>query len=172
MKRGSFRTDLTAALASEWLTYDPETGEFRHARGHRSGKPAGYAWSGGRGYRGVSINGAGYFAHRVAWLIFHGEWPKGEVDHINGDKGDNRIANLRDVPKSLNQHNRPVRRDSASGVKGVWKLRDDQWRAFMQIDDRVIRLGTFKTKEEAAEARRLAGERLLPPCPAAFPDAA
>lgn len=169
MTRGVPRRDLTAEQARAALSYDPETGEMRHLRSQLAGEVAGYAWGGknGVGYRGVTIYGKSHFAHRIAWLIFYGRWPEGHIDHINGDKSDNRLVNLREVPVWLNQHNRGVRRDSASGIKGVWQLAPDKWRAFIQVRGKTKVLGHFRTKEEAAAARARAGAEMLPACPVA-----
>ena len=168
MTRGVFRVLIAADAARAALSYDPATGEFRHAAGRRNaGKKAGFAWGCGRGYRGVSVDGEGYFAHRIAWLISYGRWPEGDVDHINGDKSDNRLENLRDVPRWLNVHNGGVRRDSGSGVRGVWRAANGRWRAYIRLHGKTKHLGYFGSLQEAADARAAAGKTMLPTCPVA-----
>ena len=103
-----------------------------------------------------------YAAHRVAWAIFHGHEPKGQIDHINGDPSDNRIANLREVDASGNQRNRRLDGRNNSGVLGVSQdKRSGTWNA--RIGDGkgyYLHLGTFPTKAAAVAARKNA-ERAL-----------
>jgi hypothetical protein len=90
--------------------------------------------------------------HRAAWLYVHGKWPNGQIDHINGDRSDNRISNLRDVSHSVNQQNvhRP-RRDNASGFLGVTRQKN-LWTSQVTVSGKTLHLGLFKTPEEAASA--------------------
>ena len=94
--------DLTAALARERFRYDQQTGILyrRHTLAEKVGKAK------SNGYLVVSAGGKNYQAHRVIWLITHGRWPAGDIDHINGIKTDNRLANLRDVSHKTNARNR------------------------------------------------------------------
>lgn len=164
MTRPRFIDDISADVARAALSYDPGTGQLTRLTGCSAGAPAGFFR--GTGYIGVSVRNRTYPAHRIAWLITYGHWPTGEIDHIDGDKANNRLANLRDVPKSINGHNRPVRRGSASGVKGV-SPKKGRWVAQICVDGVRHRLGSFTTKEAAGEAYRLAAARHLPPCPRA-----
>ena len=110
--------------------------------------------SNGALYRRIQLDGRKYKAHRLAWLYLFGEWPKGQIDHINRNSLDNRIANLRDVSQSENQHNRPEQANNTSGVKGVhWHKQKMRWQAAIRINGKLIHLGLFGTKEEAAYAR-------------------
>lgn len=142
------------------IDYDPETGILTwKPRGQKgwdsryAGTPALEAINSG-GYRSGFILGRSCKAHRVAWAIHYGAWPEGEIDHINGDPADNRVCNLREVSKSLNARNRSLRSDNPSGFVGVSADRNGKWRARIHIDGRERSLGSFKTPEEAAEARR------------------
>lgn len=110
------------------------------------------------GYVRVRINNISYRAHRVIWLITYGEWPEGQIDHINGVKDDNRIENLRAVSVTGNQQNQHVRVDNTSGVTGVIFDRG-YWTAKIRANGKRIHLGCFKSLEEAAAARK-AAERL------------
>jgi Demerecviridae HNH endonuclease len=143
----------------ELLEYNPETGEFRWSRAlsgrngkARRGAIAGSLHSGG--YIEIGIAGQRYFAHRLAWYFVHGVWPRDEIDHINTDKTDNRIANLREATSQQNHWNCGPRRRNASGIKGVyWDKRRQCWQAGIRVSGKNIHLGSFKTKEAAAHAR-------------------
>jgi hypothetical protein len=88
--------------------------------------------------------------------------PQGlETDHINGNKLDNRISNLRHATTSQNQHNRGAPVTSPSGVKGVlWHSRLKKWRVRIKVQGREIHVGLFDSFETACVARQLAAERL------------
>jgi hypothetical protein len=94
----------------------------------------------------------------VAFAIYYGRWPDGQLDHINGDRRDNRIANLREVSNAENSRNAGRRRDNTSGVVGVSSTssRLNPWRAYIKIGDRVRHLGRFPSIKTAADARRAA----------------
>lgn len=104
------------------------------------------------GYRHGVILGRPVKAHSVAWAITYGSWPK-EIDHINGTKDDNRIANLRCVTRRENSKNRSLRSDNQTGAVGISRRRG-KWLARIQADDRAITLGTFGTLQEAIRARK------------------
>jgi hypothetical protein len=94
-------------------------------------------------------------ASRVAWAIAFGCWPKGEIDHINGVKTDNRLANLRDVPRAVNARNRGLRRDNRSGYTGVKRdLNSRKWLVTIRGDGRNVYLGSFTKLRDAIAARR------------------
>lgn len=145
----------------ELLEYRPETGWLTcKARGKgrpRAGERAGSRNS--NGYRYASIDGTSYREHRLIWLLCHGEDPGDlHVDHVNGKKADNRIANLRLATEPENQGNR-VRLQSrnTSGITGVcWHKRTRKWRAQLGVNGRTQFLGDFKSFEEAIAARRAA----------------
>ena len=103
-------------------------------------------------------------AHRLAWALHTGDWPKGDIDHINGDESDNRLANLRDVSKSINQQNkRRPRTDNKVGLLGVsWHARGRKWRAQITVQGTRMYLGLFTTPD-AAHAAYLEAKRMLHP---------
>jgi hypothetical protein len=111
----------------------------------------------GKGYNSGAIFGRNYRAHRVIWAIFHGEWPRGQIDHINGNPSDNRIKNLRDVTNEENHRNMKTRSDNTSGVMGVffYKTRK-KWEAYIKTDGRKKHLGYFANIDDAIAARKAA----------------
>jgi len=108
-----------------------------------------------QGYRNGCIDGISLYAHRVAWALYFGEWPDGEIDHINHDHADNRICNLRSVTRAENLRNLPKMRHNTSGVTGVYR-RKDKWLAAIRVDRKLIRLGYFHSFNDAVAARELA----------------
>ncbi len=103
------------------LYYDLDTGQFYwkvKTGNKRVGDIAGSVTTYDQ-YRRIKINGKMYLAHRLAWFFVYGDWPKNEIDHINGTRDDNRIENLRDVSHSLNQRNAKRRKDNTSGMVGI-----------------------------------------------------
>lgn len=105
--RAATRDEITPAILRDRLTYCPTTGVIRWRNGPFSGKPAGTIRS---GYLRINVHGINILAHRAAWAITHGEWPKNVIDHINHDPLDNSIKNLRDVSALENARNRRKRR--------------------------------------------------------------
>ena len=92
-------------------------------------------------------------AHRAAWAITKGKWPEHEIDHINRNRTDNRLGNLRETTHALVQQNVGLRRDNTSGVTGVsWYKRMGKWRSRIVVDGRY-RTRWFDTQEEAVKAR-------------------
>jgi hypothetical protein len=141
------RATVTQARLKEALNYDPETGVFT-----RNGCKVGS--DDGAGYLQASVGNCSYRLHRLAWLYVHGEWPNGVIDHINGDRSDNRIANLRDVSQRANTLNVPLRKTNKSGISGVWwHARIKRWR--VSIDGKN-HLGHFSDFFEACCARKSA----------------
>lgn len=153
--------DLTVETLKEAIHYDPETGDFfnRKPRNLNGSAPAGApAGCYQRGYRVIKIGKKKYSAHRLAWLYIYGHFPAGDIDHINGDRGDNRISNLREASRAQNCRN-AKRTAGASGVVGVHPLRG-KFRAKIRFQKKYYSLGMFDSLEEAAAAYREAQERL------------
>lgn len=149
--------NLTAARARELLDYDPALGTFtwkvRTSNRVNVGDPAGSMLK--TGYLAVCVDGVLYRSHRLAWLYVNGAWPDRDIDHVNGVRTDNRITNLRDVSRSVNQQNlRAARGETASGVLGVYKSDRESkpWRASIKVDGKDKHLGRFRTKAEASSA--------------------
>ena len=159
-------TDLTVETLRTLLDYEPETGIFRWrvqpSRSVKAGAVAGSVNS--LGYILIRVNGTNFAAHRLAWLYTHRVMPTHDIDHINGDKRDNRIANLRDVSQSMNQQNqtRPQKRGT-SGYRGVsWHKRAKRWWARIKINGRNKHLGYFSNPEDANAAYLAAKLRFHP----------
>lgn len=146
---------LSAEQARELLSYDPETGDLTWdspCRGRPVNRPAGCVRPDGR--KQIRINGRIYLAHKVAWLIYYGEWPKHQIDHIDGDPGNNRVVNLRDVTCTLNSHNlKGPLKNNRLGVLGVHKhKRSQKFYAQIGVEYIIVRLGMYNTLDEASEA--------------------
>lgn len=110
-----------------------------------------------KGYGRVAVLGKRYKAHRIVWALHYGEWPKDQIDHINGVRNDNRIENLRDVTHKENCRN--VRRldSNMSGVAGVrWAKRRRKWEAGIGVDNKWFALGYFDLFADAVAAREAA----------------
>jgi hypothetical protein len=138
------------------LRYDPETGKLYWLRGVCEIVEAFTARDNGR-YLNGRINQKTFRAHRVIWALVYGEWPKGEIDHINGQRDDNRLVNLRCVTRAENGKNRARRFDNTSGRTGVrLQKKTGRWEARIKVDGRCIHLGTFQRIEDAVRAREKA----------------
>jgi hypothetical protein len=137
---------ITQTSLQALLDYKPESGIFiRKVRTSNRIKVGEQAGSFDKaGYLCIRVRGKTYKAHRLAWLYVHGGMPLGEVDHINGDKADNRIENLRDVTKSVNQQNR-------RSVKG-YSRDGNRWKAQIRFGGKWKHLGCYETEQEAHEA--------------------
>ncbi len=146
------------------LAYEPETGalRWRVSRGKaRAGQVAGVLE--GRGYVVLGLLGKRYYAHRIAFLLMTGEWPE-LVDHINGDRKDNRWSNLRNADNALNQQNqRTASRNNRLGVLGV-RAFGGKFRSAICVDGKPKHLGTFATPEEASAAYVAAKRQLHEGC--------
>lgn len=146
---------LTAEDLRRVLNYDPQTGAFVWAvapnRRIRPGSSAGTPHS--RGYVAIKVLGGLYLAHRLAWLHVHGEWPDQFIDHVNGVKNDNRIANLRLANCSQNAANSKRPANNTSGAKGVrWHVKDKKWHARIWVSGKQKHLGMFECLKDAAAA--------------------
>jgi HNH endonuclease/AP2 domain len=165
---------LDPAIVRELLDYRPVSGllvwKFRALRWFDSertfkcwnGRYAGTLASSKHvtGYRYVDILGVGYHAHRVAWAHHYGVWPEDEVDHINHNRSDNRIVNLRNASRTTNTQNASKRKDNTSGVTGVsWDRQHQKWAAIIFTEGRNHRLGRFNDFEQAVAAREAAVQK-------------
>ena len=114
----------------------------------------------GNGYLHGSLFGVKLCAHRIVFALANGRWPAHTVDHINGDRLDNRPANLRDVPHLQNMRNQPLSKASTTGVTGVsFDSARGKYAAHITVAGRAVHLGRFATLDEAAAARTAANAR-------------
>lgn len=150
----------------EVFDYNPETGDLiwasqfgsRAALGSVAGTVTSY------GYKRIKILGKLHMAHRLVWLWYYGEWPKEQIDHVNGDKLDNRIKNLRLATIPENGQNSRVRSSNTHGYLGVSRSsknnKSKPWKAEIVSDNKKHYLGIFSTPEEAHAAYVEAKARL------------
>lgn len=138
--------DELVKLFYDTYTYDMETGDLRW---RRTGKEAGHG--DGSGYRSICLGGQRYKLHRIVWLLHTGTYPDGAMDHINGDRTDNRIANLRIATAAQNVHNRIK---AGKYPTGVYKGPRGRYVARIQVPgaSTKIYLGYYDTPELAAAA--------------------
>ena len=144
---------LTAERLRELLNYAPDTGEFTR-RSSTPNFPIGSVagTTALTGYRQIRIDGFVRFAHRLAWLHYYRRWPRNQIDHLNGLRNDNRIANLREATNMQNGRNRSKPNPSnLLGVRGVSSLRGKYFARYWK-DGRSHQVGTFDTVKEAAAA--------------------
>lgn len=114
-------------------------------------KPAGAVSS--HGYRVFGIKGRQFRLHRVVWLYHYGKWPKGHIDHIDGNKLNNNIDNLREASIKQNSYNQGKRKNNTSGYKGVtWHKGHQKWYASIKINGNSKYLGSFSCPKEAHDA--------------------
>lgn len=146
---------LELAEVMRLLNYESETGLFIWRESNSNVSPVGSI--AGRsvnsdGYRQICINSRHYKAHRLAWFYVHGSWPD-QIDHINGDRSDNRICNLRNVTSVENTQNQRVPHcNNRSGYLGVSKRTDGRFQADIRVDGEKKYLGNYETPEEASAA--------------------
>ena len=138
------------------LDYTPETGVFtwKKRSGNNTysvGDTAGSINS--NGHRQIQINSKRYLSHRLAWLYVYGNFPFLQIDHINRDRGDNRLINLRLATQEENQKNVSLRRDNTSGYKGVsWCKNRKMWHSQARINGKNKSLGYYITPQLASQA--------------------
>jgi len=135
----------------------------------KNGKPCGQSANTSDGYADVRVNGESLRTHRIIYAIVHGRMPAGKIDHLNGDRMDNRIENLRDVSGSENMHNRKMSKNNTSGFQGViWHAQRQKWQARINVDNQRIYLGYFSDRNDAIQARKMAKMKHHPSSPEAF----
>lgn len=142
-------SQLTQQRLKEIFYYDPASGAFQRLKGKK--KVGTYDRD---GYVKIRVDGKCYRLHRIAWLYIYGELPKNEIDHIDGNRANNSINNLRDVDRSTNQQNqRKARKDNISGLIGVTYCKDiDKYKSRIKIKGATKHLGLFNSSHEAHDA--------------------
>lgn len=147
-------SELTQQRLKELLHYDQASGLFawklRTSNVVRVGDVAGTKTN---GYTQIKLDGVIYKAHRLVWLYVYGCWPSHQVDHINGIRDDNRLANLREADNKQNQENTGLKSNNSTGFRGVvWYKRHQKFMARVHHHGKQIHLGYFDTAKEAAAA--------------------
>lgn len=150
------KTILTQERLRDLLHYAPDTGAFtwrvdRSPRVKAGDMPRSPTKS---GYLRAGIDGQLHYLHRLAWLYVHGVWPAGVIDHINGNRADNRLENLRDVVHATNMQNlKRARSDNQTGLLGVYRRKDTgRYSANIKTPQGKRSLGCFDTPQEAHAA--------------------
>lgn len=141
---------LTQARLKELLSYDPLTGEFTNIKSGKGRKPVGAVVGsvGNSGYVTSMVDGKNYLHHRLAWLYIHGAFPSADLDHRDGVRANNALANLRPATRAENCQNATIRSDNASGQTGVCPV-GKRWRVKVCVGGRERHVGYFVTKELA-----------------------
>lgn len=157
---------ITQSRLKELLHYNEETGVFtwkvRCGARALAGNTAGSKTS--EGYSGIHVKGKSYLSHRLAWVYTYGYFPKEEVDHINGDRSDNRILNLREATRTQNNQNlRKCQKNSSSGILGVYP-EGKKFKAVIGFGGKLVYLGMFETAVLAHEAYLIAKRELHSTC--------
>lgn len=155
---------LTAEYVRSLFDYDKENGLLTRRTDHPIGRFKRGQVAGGVtnwGYVRVSIHNMSFMAHRITWLWVTGEWPKDTVDHIDGDRANNRWANLRDVSRRANaQNQRNAKKGNSTGLLGVSRSQQaGKFQASIYVQGRLRHLGTFDDSRQAHEAY-IAAKRL------------
>lgn len=160
-KSVSHKGSITQDFVKDALLYCPDCGQFfsRKRRGRvKSLTVAGWLDI-GSGYWSIQIDRMKFYAHQLAWFYSYGHWPD-EIDHKNGIRSDNRMANLRLAHSQGNSQNCGISKNNTSGVTGViWLKSRNRWQARIMVNRKTIYLGLYKNIDDAAAARRSAEEK-------------
>lgn len=145
---------LTQTLLKQKLSYDKTTGVFTWKTGKYKGRCAGTiaGTKPNQGYVRINIDKKEYKAHRLAWLYIYGSFPVKQLDHVNRNRVDNKIDNLRLADDALNSKNQSIYKNSPTGYHGV-TAHGTRWRARINVGGKKIHLGVFDTIKEAAKCR-------------------
>lgn len=149
---------------TEWFSYDPDTGLvtwLKTPKRRKWIKPgSNYVCEHNQGYRYVTVNKEIFLVHRLGWFLTHGYWPK-EIDHIDGNRSNNQLCNLREVTRRENQRNSESR-GKTSKFKGVsWSTSRKKWAVYIHDGTKGINLGRFEDEFEAARAYNEAAEAIF-----------
>lgn len=149
---------LSCNFDSGELVWKPRPGKSSF-NAQVAGRPA-FTSTDKDGYRKGSINKKHLRAHRVIWAMWNGRWPVGQVDHINGDRADNRIVNLREATQTDNQRNRKRGKNNTSGVIGVrYREGIGRWSAEIKVNGKKLHIANCGCITAAMIQRKLAEKR-------------
>ena len=163
---------LTQKLLKELLTYNPKTGDliwkkrplefFTNCDNPHLQKTSWntkYAGNiagslGQNGYLYTRVIDTHYLVHRLVWLLVHGYTPEKGLDHIDRDKLNNRVENLREVSQSCNMRNKSIQSNNKSGVTGVsWSEERGKWQVYIKSNTVTVGIGRYINFDEAVKAR-------------------
>lgn len=148
---------VNQAMLKKFFVYDPDTGKltWRLPQHHCAvGDEVGYSHSGG--YRSVCLSGKEYLTHRIIWLYVYGYLPE-QIDHIDHNRKNNALSNLREVTNTVNSMNTSLSVNSMTKVNGVSFMKSkNKFRAYIMVNRKQIHLGLYDSVEEAKERRALA----------------
>jgi hypothetical protein len=151
--------DINVDEVREVFDYNEETGDliWNIRKGPRANIGDVAGCYNNTGYRQIKYKGKPYLSHRLIWLYVYGYFPIDEIDHIDGDRANNRISNLRAVSRQENQKNTKLSKNSSTGIIGVyWNKNTSKWQAHITINWKQIYLGIFSDFFEACCARKSA----------------
>ncbi len=167
--------ELPISYLKECFEYNPLTGEltwkarpashFENSKNGDAGFNARFAGTVAgcvmaRGYVWITLCGRSHYAQRIAWAIYYGKYPDGIIDHDNGDRADNRIANLVESTSEKNSRNQKLRSTNTTGQMGVFLRKDTgKYRSFIQEGGKRIWLGSHDSYEEAVACRKAAEKK-------------
>jgi hypothetical protein len=153
----------TLERVREFFDYQSISGEFVYKISPNprilAGSKAGTVTN---GYRYIKIDETCIPAHRLVWFYNYGVWPKNGLDHINNNKLDNRLENLRDASSSVNTFNKGRMRNNTSGIVGVYQVKYGKWHARISVGGTVILLGNYDNVRDAYAARLKAERKYYP----------
>ena len=164
MSRSKNKDKISMEEFRKYVSYDPETGKFTRIRiynddprrfqeiGNITGNPT------SRGYLEISVGYTKFSAHKLAWYFVYGEEPSENIDHVDGDKQNNKIDNLRLHTPLENMRNRGVNKNNTTGYNGVYLTSSGKHRARIKVNGKLIGLGTFVNFEDAVTARKEANK--------------
>lgn len=166
----SMISDITQEQLKNMFDYDDEKGILIRKRdkyGREYNQPCGNKPT-QHGYGALKINGRSYRVHRLIWLFHYGEFPSEFIDHIDGNKMNNRIDNLRTVSNQINNHNNKIRTDNTSGYPNVyWHKGTRKYQVRITVDGKENFIGLYATFSDAILAAMLAKIEHHPSSPAA-----
>ena len=156
---------LTQERLKELLHYDQETGVFKRkttqANNAKAESIAGCV-NKKLGYVIIGIDNKQYYAHRLAWFYVNNTWPENQIDHINRNKTDNRIKNLREVTHAQNRQNIGLKNNNKSGATGVfWYANRNKWIAYIRCNGKRHSLGYHVNFQDAVKARKIAEDKFF-----------
>lgn len=149
-----FKKNISQERLKELFIYNPDTGYFTRRKSIQGCAKGSIAGCLQRGYRGICVDRKKYRAHRLAWLYVYGYFPEHEIDHINRDRDDNRIGNLREATRLCNARNANIPISNKTGIAGVAiDTERNKYLAYIQVNYKHKNLGRYNTLAEAAKAR-------------------